>query len=126
MNDLILPATQYTPQIEMCCRGSVSIQGKSYPENTLAFYQPVMAWLRDWVESSTESELRISFHVSYFNSSSSKLFFELFDVLNENRSRFSIVVLWHYDAENESALEAGEDFVADFPDLVIQLVTLTV
>jgi len=32
------------------------------------------------------------------------------------------VINWIYDEENESALEAGEDFMEDFEDLTINLV----
>lgn len=33
----------------------------------------------------------------------------------------SIKVVWQYDIENEAALEAGEDFIEDFPEMNIQL-----
>mgnify|MGYP006450346123 CR=1 FL=1 len=34
-----------------------------------------------------------------------------------------IKINWIYDEENESAEEAGEDFIEDFEDLKIELVT---
>jgi len=65
----------------------------------------------------------VNLEIIYFNSSSSKLFFDFFDLLDENRKGRELIVNWIYDEENESAEEAGEDFVEDFADLHIQLVT---
>jgi hypothetical protein len=59
--------------------------------------------------------------IIYFNSSSSKLFFDLFDLLEENMDKSKIAVNWIYDKENESALETGEEFIEDFEDLQINL-----
>ena len=52
-----------------------------------------------------------------------KLFFDIFDILEEaveNGSTLSIE--WMYDAENDSAKEAGEDFKDDFDTLEFELV----
>jgi hypothetical protein len=61
--------------------------------------------------------------IIYFNSSSSKLFFDFFDILDEARKNgCTIEVNWYYDKENESSLEAGEDFKEDFEDLTFNLI----
>jgi hypothetical protein len=123
MENLSISATQYTPEVKFNPSGKLTFKGKSYPENSLEFYKPVMAWLRAFIAKKTVPALHIEFEIIYFNSSSSKLFFELFDVLNEAKGTMDIVVSWHYHEENESALEAGEDFVADFPELDIRLLS---
>lgn len=121
MNDLTISATQYTPSIQMKTTGHVVFDGKSYPENTLEFYRPVMTWLKDWLADMPAAALTIEFKIIYFNSSSSKVFFELFDLLDAVKDARSIQIVWHYDVDNENALEAGEDFAADFPELDIRL-----
>ena len=61
--------------------------------------------------------------IVYFNSSSSKLFFDLFDIVEEAQEEgHTITVNWLYDAENENALEAGEDFKEDFESLDFNLI----
>jgi hypothetical protein len=61
--------------------------------------------------------------IIYFNSSSSKLFFDFFDLLEEaSGNGKEIEVNWLYDGENESAEEAGEDFKEDFESLNFNLV----
>lgn len=121
MNTLTLEATQYTPFISLDPAGVLTITGKSYPENTFEFYKPVMAWLESYFDGSPADKTVLNMEIIYFNSSSSKLFFDLFDILDENREKCSIEVNWLYDADNESALEAGEDFIADFENLTINL-----
>ena len=61
--------------------------------------------------------------IIYFNSSSSKLFFDLFDLLEEAHDNGKeIMIHWLYDTENENALEAGEDFKEDFESLNFNLI----
>jgi SiaC family regulatory phosphoprotein len=43
-------------------------------------------------------------------------------LIEENAESNSIEINWIYDEENESAGEAGEDFIEDFEDLNIKLV----
>ncbi len=121
MENLIIEETKYTPTINLDASGTVSIVGKSYPENTFEFYAPVMEWLSTYFEEGNK-KLTLNMEITYFNSSSSKLFFDMFDLLDENNSD-ELVINWIYDEDNESALEAGEDFKDDFEDLTINFVT---
>jgi hypothetical protein len=121
MENLIIEETKYTPAISLEVDGTVSIVGKSYPENTFEFYAPVMEWLGTYFEEGNK-KLTLNMEITYFNSSSSKLFFDMFDLLDENNSD-ELVINWIYDEDNESALEAGEDFKDDFENLTINFVT---
>lgn len=124
MENLNIEATQYTPDIAFDVSGKLSMKGKSYPENTFEFYAPVMDWAKTYFSNdSSPKALTLDIEITYFNSSSSKLFFDFFDLLDENKGDFDITVNWIYDEENESALEAGEDFIEDFEDLTIKLVS---
>jgi hypothetical protein len=122
MESLKLEATKYTPEISLDPSGVISLVGKSYPENTFEFYAPVMEWLEEYFNANAAETTVVNMEIIYFNSSSSKLFFDFFDLLDENASENKIEVNWIYDEENESAQEAGEDFIEDFEDLNIKLV----
>lgn len=122
MEKLSLAMTQYTPEISMDPSGIISLKGKSYPENTFEFYTPVMDWLDEYFKGIVAEKTVVNMEIIYFNSSSSKLFFDLFDVLDENSKEHDIEINWIYDEENESAKEAGEDFIEDFENLKINLV----
>ena len=123
MNNFKLAATQYTPEILLEAYGVIDIKGKSYPENTFEFYLPIMNWLKEYfIEKSSPKHLTVNIEITYFNSSSSKLFFDLFDILDEHKEDFDITINWIYDKENDSAKEAGEDFIEDFTNMKINLV----
>ncbi len=118
MENLSIEQTKYTPQIDLdATKGEINIYGKSYPENTFEFYEPVLTWIDEYFTKHAKDQTIISLEIIYFNSSSSKLFFDLFDLLEEKNNDHSITINWIYDVDNESALEAGEDFQDDFESL---------
>lgn len=126
MQNLKIETTKYTPEISLNAEeGLIDISGKSYPENTFDFYKPVMEWMENYFDGNAKDKTVINMEIIYFNSSSSKLFFDFFDLIEEANEDNSIEINWIYDEENESALEAGEDFKEDFENLTINLVPKT-
>ena len=122
MANLNIEKTQLTPSILLDKdKGLVEIKGDSLPENTAEFYKPLIEELEDYFRSPQEKTV-INLEITYFNSSSSKLFFDFFDLLETASNKCDIEVNWIYDEENESMEEAGEDFQEDFEDLNIQLI----
>lgn len=122
MENLNIEATKYTPDIALDTNGTIKMVGKSYPENTFEFYAPMMDWVKQYFDTSAQEKTTVNLEITYFNSSSSKLLFDFFDLLEENSEENNIEINWIYDEENESAEEAGEDFIEDFEDLNIKLV----
>jgi len=124
MENLYIEATKYTPEINLDAqKGFLSFSGKSYPENTFDFYQPTLEWINTYFAQETQKITVIEMDIIYFNSSSSKLFFDLFDILEEaHEGGKEIIIRWLYDEENENALEAGEDFKEDFESLDFSLI----
>ncbi|PHR53391.1 MAG: hypothetical protein COA44_15315 [Arcobacter sp.] len=123
MKNLKIEITKYTPEISLDANsGILSMEGKSYPENTFEFYKPVMQWMEEYFKDNTQAKTIINMEIIYFNSSSSKLFFDFFDLVEEADEDNNIEINWIYDEENESALEAGEDFKEDFESLNFNLV----
>jgi len=122
MKNLNIERTNYAPEVKLDTNGTISFVGKSYPENTFEFYAPIMKWLEEYFNGNAADKTIINMEIIYFNSSSSKLFFDLFDLLQDSSEENDILVNWIYDRENESAEEVGEDFIEDFEDLNIKLV----
>lgn len=123
MENIKIELTKYTPKIIMdATTGIISMSGKSYPENTFEFYKPVMDWMEKYFNGNAKDKTEINLEIIYFNSSSSKLFFDFFDLVEEANANNTIEINWIYDEENESALEAGEDFKEDFESLSFNLV----
>lgn len=118
----MLEATKSTPYILLSKDGSIVLQGQSYPENTFVFYKPIMEWLETYFETEPASKTVVTMDIIYFNSSSSKLFFDFFDLLEEASAKHAVEVNWVYNPANESVLNTGVDFQEDFEALKINLV----
>jgi len=123
LKNLEIEATQYTPQITLDNGGFITLVGESYPEDTIKFYAPMLSWVKKYFDTNAAELTIVNIELSYFNSSSSKLFFDFFNILDLNRDEHKIKVNWIYDEENEVAEEIGEEFILDFKDLNISLVT---
>lgn len=119
-----VPATKSSPAINFDPEtGTLEIHGESYPENCSRFYQPMFKWLENYLPSVQDSGVTLTMEIIYFNSSSSKTFMDLFDLLEaEAKSGTSITVNWRYHPDNETALECGEDFREEVSRLSFNLV----
>ncbi len=115
MDNLVIARTEATPEIHFDYpTGVLALRGESYPENAADFYTPVFKWLRSFLASDHLNDIVANIEILYFNSSSSKVlmnFFDLLDVASTQGKR--VIVNWIYDVENESALEYGEEFKED-------------
>ena len=125
MKNLNIEMTEYTPSIDFDAQnGILNIKGKSYPENTFEFYTPVNKWIKDYFASISNEKTYINMDVDYLNSSSLKAYFDMFDMFEEAHNMAKIIeIKWIYDEEDDITEETGEDFIEDFEDLNIQLVT---
>ena len=125
MNNLIIEETKYTPSINFNFqKGIFELKGKAYPENTFDFYKPMMDLVEEYFDGKEQETTVINMEIIYFNSSSSKLFFDFFDLVEEAHNKGkTIEINWIYDEENDSALEAGEDFQEDFENLKFNLIS---
>jgi len=122
MESLKIESSAYTPEIDFNVNeNSLKILGKSTPENTFEFFEPVKNWLNGYFE--VPKECVVTFDVPYFNSSSSRVIYDLFDMFSDAKDGgSSITVNWEYAKNNENAEESGEEFKEDFEDLTINLV----
>ncbi|MFH0822061.1 MAG: DUF1987 domain-containing protein [Pseudomonadota bacterium] len=126
MENLVLHATKSSPSIHFDAQsGTMEIKGKSYPENTSKFFAPVLEWLGQYLEFSDKRPIVVELELTYLNSSSSKAFMNLFQLLERaTRNGKEIVVNWHYHEENETALECGEEFREDLDGVTFNLVCI--
>ncbi|MCG8570849.1 MAG: DUF1987 domain-containing protein [Spirochaetes bacterium] len=114
MDNLYIEPTRSSPEVNFDDQQCIlSINGKSYPENAAKFYEPVLSWIKSYINELNQ-ELTIEIYISYLNTSSSKIFISLFDYLeDEYKKGKGIVIKWYYEEENDIALECGEEFKED-------------
>ena len=127
MTKYSVQATKSSPGIEFDPETMIfEIKGESYPENCWAFYSPMFNWLEMFFGQANGARVEINMEIIYFNSSSSKTFMDLFDMLDDQAERGKdIVVNWRYHEENESAMECGEEFMEDVSNISFNLIEYT-
>lgn len=125
MEKFFIEATKASPRIHLNPEThSHEIAGESYPENCSSFYSPMFTWLEQYLGGINGDTLEFSLDILYFNSSSSKTFMDLFDLLDDVASTGTpIVVNWRYHEENEIALECGEEFMEEVQNIRFNLVS---
>ncbi|OLL31915.1 Fe-S oxidoreductase [Burkholderia sp. SRS-W-2-2016] len=116
MENLYISATPTSPEVDFRFdQHALSIKGESYPENAAAFYAPVIEQLRAYLAASNDAEITIDVALTYFNSSSTKMLFSIFDALDEAAQAGNRVAMnWYRDEEDETIAEFGEELKADF------------
>jgi hypothetical protein len=123
METLIVKQTEFTPFIsldpEKC---EFKISGVSRPEDVGNFYSVSLDWLRRFESmnsASTNSKpIHMEFFLSYFNSSSAKMFLQLLEVLKRMSDKGSKVSIdWFYEEGDEQVKEDGEElsYALDLP-----------
>ncbi len=126
LEKLVIEQTQSTPYILFSGEDQrFMIKGESFPENAAKFYAPVLEWLKKYVEALCMEQMVLEFEIVYFNSSTSKVFMTILDLLQvqvELGKRIS--VLWRCDEENETAIECGEEFKEDLDKLPFEIVLI--
>jgi hypothetical protein len=125
LNDLIIEKTKSTPFINFSkITNLLTIQGESFPENSAKFYAPVLEWLKEYIaELDDHIMVMVEFEIIYFNSSTSKIFMIIFDMLEEAvNAGANINVYWKCDKDNETAIECGEEFKEDLNLLPFHIV----
>lgn len=98
--------TSSTPGIRFSSDGRLLIEGRSLPENVDRFYSPLIEWAR----ALRAAVVKLDINLEYINSASSKKLLELLKVLDASNQVGEFIINWHYEADDEDALESGQIF----------------
>jgi hypothetical protein len=117
MENLFIAATPSSPEVSFdFTRHVLSLKGESYPENAAVFYGEAVARLRKYLSDCDGASVTVNVALTYFNSSSTKMLFSMFDALNEAAERGNAIRLhWFHDEDDDTILEFGQELHADFP-----------
>ncbi|MCS7004298.1 MAG: DUF1987 domain-containing protein [Cytophagales bacterium] len=107
MNVLSLEGTEDTPRIILDKANNIfEISGRSLPEDSAEFFQPVLDWLDEY-QKQANPETNFVFKLEYFNTASSKL---ILDILSKLEDIKGCSVTWYFHEDDEDMEEAGEEF----------------
>jgi hypothetical protein len=118
--DIYIPANleELTPLIDFKTSGELRIEGKSYPEDPVTFYEPLINWIKEFKKSSPE-KITMSIRLEYFNTSTSKLVLFMLKILEDVyfQRRADVSVTWLYNKQDEDMYESGKDYqsIIDLP-----------
>ena len=121
---LVCEATPRSPEISFDYeRHRLSIRGKSYPEDSVAFYVPVLNSLKSYLQALEATPVVVDIQLLYFNSSSAKAIMNLLLMLEDAAERKNpVTVNWHYAEDDETMQEYGEEFAEDLSQVTFKLV----
>ena len=92
-------------------------KGRSLPQNVFEFYEPIYAWITQYIEEPNQSSV-FTFELEYFNSSSSKAILQLLKMLETlTNNGLEVKVNWCYQEYDEDTLESGQTYstLVDIP-----------
>jgi len=110
MNQQLILATKTTPLINFNGDNHYFlVEGRSLPENTRQFYEPVLKWLESYSPEEGSSIL-IEFKFDYINSTSLIAIFSIVKSLKAHlKNGCSLKIIWFYEEDDEDLLAVGED-----------------
>lgn len=107
MEIINLEGTEDTPKIILDKENGIfEISGRSLPEDSAEFYQPILDWIEGYGENSNP-QTNFVFKLEYFNTASSKL---ILDVLSALEDIDGMSITWYFHEDDEDMEEAGEEF----------------
>jgi hypothetical protein len=108
-----IEATRNTPKISFDTEnGTFEISGRSMPENTRKFYDPVISWIREYNPEEGKS-ISLTLNLTYLNTSSTIAMLEILKTFAKfKESNNPLKVFWYYEQYDEDMKLAGEDIAS--------------
>ena len=106
--------------------GILNIEGKSIMINVLDFYAPIIDKVDNFVKNISDDINDITFNIKleYFNTSSSKQIFNLFELLSTLSRKKIITINWYYDEDDDQIYDSGIDYSLMFKKINFILIPI--
>ncbi|RMG82632.1 MAG: DUF1987 domain-containing protein [Bacteroidetes bacterium] len=122
MEALFIKGDEKTPFFKFDPNGTLEIYGRSWPEDVLEAYQPALDWYAEYKKNPAPTT-KVIFKIEYFNTSSSKIIYDLLADLDEFKKQgYNVEVEWYYEEDDPDMLDVGETYQDIFPDLGIKTI----
>ena len=106
-----IPDSPYYPEVEFdVTSGVCELAGESYMEEAYKFYTPLLSWLKEYSQSEGNA-ITLNVKLTYFNTNSSRLLLDMFDILKKAKDEGrEVVINWYYEEDDPDVQEEVEDF----------------
>ncbi len=123
MENINLAGSDNSPEVVFdFANNTFALRGMSYMEDTSGFYDTIIEALNGHLDNLSGTEVRFEFALTYFNSSSSRIIFRLFDKLDEIAESGNPTTIFWFHEDDEDILEQGEEFAEDLSHATFTLV----
>lgn len=110
MKKLEIQKTLKTPEVKGDIeKGTFSIIGKSLPENSREFFNPILDWLEGFYVSPSKT-IKVDIDLDYFNTSSSGVIFKLLKSFINMSPKYDVKITWHFEEDDIEIEEVGLEF----------------
>ena len=116
MNDLTITPSKQNPDLRFSTSGDLTIAGQSLPESATLLYGSVLEWIEEYSKNPA-AKTTLEFKMRYYNTASSKMFFNIIKRMNQlSKTGANVEIHWYYQQDDEDMLDQGEYF-RDLVDL---------
>ncbi len=111
MKKLLIPELESQPGILFDPEKKVlRMWGRACPEDAFEFYEPVIRWLEEYLETEPQ-DLTFEFALTYYNTATSKVIMKILQMLEQlHKKTGNVKIVWYYMPDDEDMLIAGEDY----------------
>ncbi|MEM6298849.1 MAG: DUF1987 domain-containing protein [Bacteroidota bacterium] len=129
MEDFVLEATKFTPEIRLGLDGDFSFTGDCFPSSRRNFFVPVYDWVEEFLHKQNPEKIHVRFDLIFLDTASVQSFLRLLQILDDYReekeSEIEITVEWLYEEDDLDMLGLGENYQEDVK-LPIELVQIPI
>lgn len=108
---LDIKGTRDTPELVFDPENNIfKLKGNSMPEDSMRFYIPIFDWIEEYIKSPNKSTHLIC-DLEYFNSTSAKMIYQVFNELEKIKEKGSNVnITWYYNSGDILIEEKGIEY----------------
>jgi hypothetical protein len=124
--DILIEGTQKTPKISFNgLSGELILSGRSYPENGIKVFEPLMDWIHEYIKS-PQKTTNLHLKLEYFNSTTVLYISKMIKSLGKiNQKDASLYIHLYFDDEDLDFKDTDElkDIIFSFFDKKEQFIT---
>ena len=114
MENLVIEGGIKTPTVKLDHDNrQLLLEGRSIPEDTIRFFEPILKWIEEYIQTDRDAGTDLHINLEYFNTSTSRYLFGIFKILETYHTKGNqIMIHWYYEKDDFEMLESGEDYAS--------------